>query len=128
MLLGKLTSEGELSGLLNIALQGLARLQGNGKFSYAACPSEVAETYLKASDPIYGFIEDKCVADPVVWTSKDELYEEFIQYCRSQNIPMIGKESFGRALKNATNIQVKSQRILLDGERVTGWRGIELNQ
>ena len=127
-LLQKLTKQSELSGLFNVALQGLGRLLSQQSYSYNPTPDEIADRYLKAADPIYAFVEDMCDVDPDAWISKDELYDAFCAYCRAKNIPLKGKESFGRVLKNATNVHVANQRHRVAGEEVYGWRGIRLKK
>ena len=127
-ILQKLATESELSGLFNVALQGLKRLLSQQGYSYRPSPDEIATRYLKAADPIYAFVEDKCEASSLAWISKDQLYDAFLSYCDEQNIPRIGKESFGRAIKNATNVHVANQRRRIEGEEVYGWRGIQLKE
>jgi len=127
-ILQKLATESELSGLLNVSLQGLKRLRSQQGYSYRPSPDEIATRYLKAADPIYAFVEDKCEASSQAWISKDQLYDAFLSYCDEQNIPRIGKESFGRAIKNAANVHVANQRRRIEGEEVYGWRGIQLKE
>ena len=127
-LLQKLTKKGELSGLLNVALQGLERLLSQQGYSYELSSDEIAEWHQKASDSIYAFVEDICETKVDAWISKDELYDVFIEYCDKQNIPRIGKESFGRALKNAKNVHVTTQRSGSRGAQVHGWGGIKLKE
>jgi putative DNA primase/helicase len=124
----KLTKKEELSGLLNIALDGLKRLLNKHEYSYELSPDEIAEWHQKASDPIYAFVEDICEVNPEAWISKDELYDVFIEYCDKQNIPRIGIENFGRALKNAKNVHVVFKRRGPRGAQKTGWLGIQLRE
>lgn len=127
-LLQKLTKKSELSGLLNVALNGLKRLLNKQEYSYELSPDEIAEWHQRASDPLYAFIEDICETSSLAWISKDELYDAFIDYCDEQNIPRIGKESFGRALKNAKNVHATFQRRGPRGTQMTGWAGIQLKE
>ena len=127
-LLQKLTKKEELKGLLNIALQGLKRLVNLQGYSHELSPDEIAEWHLKASDPIYAFVEDMCETDKEAWISKDDLYGAFLDFCDKQNIPRIGKESFGRALKNAKNVNVTSQKTGPRGAQVHGWKGVRLKE
>ncbi len=124
----KLTKKEELSGLLNTALGGLERLLNLQGYSHELSAEEIAEWYQRASDPIYVFVEDVCEANPDAWISKDDLYDAFAEYCDRQNIPRIGKESFGRALKNARNVHATSQRRGTRGAQTYGWKGIELKE
>jgi len=125
-LLGKLTKESELSGLLNLALQGLKRLLSANHYSHEQSSDEIASRYQKASDSLFAFVEDVCQENPDAWISKDDLYTAFIAYCDEENIPRIGKEAFGRAIKNATNVHVTSQRHRIGSMTVYGWGGIQI--
>ncbi|GAI61178.1 unnamed protein product, partial [marine sediment metagenome] len=127
-ILQKLTKKSELSGLLNVALQGLKRLLDQQGYSYELSPDEIAEWHQKASDPIYAFVKDVCCSDPEAWISKDDLYDSFLKYCDGENIPRIGKESFGRALNNAKNVHVISQRSGPRGAQTYGWKGVRLKE
>lgn len=127
-LLQKLIKKEELSGLLNIALQGLERLLSRQAYSYELGPDEIAEWHQKVSDPIYAFVEDVCQTKTDAWISKVELYEAFLSYCDKQNIPRIGFETFGRALKDARNVHVSFQRKGPRGAQKTGWQGIQLRE
>ncbi|MBA7590880.1 hypothetical protein ES708_33022 [subsurface metagenome] len=111
-----------------MALQGVGRVLSQQEYSYELSPDEIAEWHQKASDPIYAFVEDACEADPEAWISKDDLYDAFLKYCDEKNIPRIGKESFGRALKNAKNVHVTFQRRGPRGTQTTGWVGIQLKE
>ncbi|MBA7689591.1 hypothetical protein ES703_98099 [subsurface metagenome] len=127
-LLRKLIKKEELSGLLNIALKGLGRLLDLQGYSHELSPDEIAEWHLKASNPIYAFVEDICESDKEAWTPKNDIYEAFLVYCDNQNIPHIGKESFGRGLKNAKNVNVMSQRAGPRGAQIHGWSGVRLKE
>jgi len=124
--LQKLTTKEELSGLLNVALQGLKRLLSQHSYSYQPSPDEVATRYLKAADSVYAFVEDICEVDSDAWVSKDDLYDAFCAYCRDENIPLKGKEAFGRGLKNATNVRLTERRQRVEGKETRGWGGIGL--
>ncbi|MCL0074141.1 phage/plasmid primase, P4 family [Dehalococcoidia bacterium] len=126
--LSKLTTEDELSGLLNIALDGLNRLLEIGDFSYTLSVDAVSEKYIKASDPIHAFVSDRCQNDIQGWISKDELYEAYLNYCEKTGIPKVGKMSFGRQLMNTPGVRVKSARRGPRGERQWGWEGIKINE
>ena len=56
-LLSKLTTDNELSGLLNYALIGLKRLLEKGDFSNPSSTEEVREEYIRKSDSVGSFIK-----------------------------------------------------------------------
>lgn len=127
-LLEKLTTESEVSGLLNLALSALKRLWEAGEFSHSKSADDVAQQYLRAANPLFAFITDCCLLELDSWTSKDNLYSAYIDYCKRNNIPMLGKEGFSRKLKNTPDAKdVKSERHRVDGEIRHGWKGIKLS-
>jgi len=125
-LLKKLTTEEELSGFFNWALEGLRRLLENGKFSNAKSVEETRQQYIRASDPVKAFAMD-CIeqkAGNVI--PKDDVYNAFIQYCQELNLPTVPKNSFSMKLsQHVPNIQTERKRI--KGQRVMCWRDIQLN-
>jgi len=125
-ILDKLITERELSGLFNIALKGLKRLLNRHRYSYEPSPDEIAEKYRKSADVTYAFIEDVCESNPDTWISKDDLYDAFTSYCSKQNLAHLGKEAFGRKLKDASNVHVKSRQRRVDGVITWGWEGIQV--
>ena len=126
-LLSKLTNPRELAGVLNVALAGLRRIWQAGEFTYLSTVNDVTEQYLKASNPVYAFIQERCALSEEAWTSKDNLYEAFKKFCVANKLPVLGKESFGRALSNCPEASsVKPQRRRIMADVVRGWQGIDL--
>jgi putative DNA primase/helicase len=125
-ILDKLTTPEELSGLLNIALDGLNRLRANGRFSYNKSVEDTTEYYLRAADPVYAFLQDCVEVSLNDYVIKDDLYATFQKYCVKQCLPVSKPNSFGRSLQNQTEYRIHSARPEIDGERVTVWQGIKL--
>jgi len=123
-LLDKLTTSGEMAGLLNLALRGLQRLLENGNFSYEASPEEVAKRYLILADPVLSFVNESCELEADAVTPRDELYEAFTIYCEGRQISLISKESFGRNLKNSPSLHIGTARPRENGHRFYAWKGI----
>jgi len=82
--------------------------------------------YLRTSDPVYAFLQDCCDADPDAWIEKDKLYEAYVKYSTTNNLPVKKPIPFGRALQNQTHIKVRSTRPRVGNDRVTAWEGIKL--
>jgi len=127
-ILSKLTTESELSGFLNLALNGLERLLTNSKFSYSKTVDETQSYYLRASDPVFAFVEGCCELDFNAVTSKDDLFEAYKDYCQKSKTPLINRDSFAKALKNSPHFKVTLTRPTVDGERVHSWKGIKVVQ
>lgn len=126
-LLEKLTTEQELSGLLNLAVNGLKRLRENGDFSYGSSPDEVADIYRRASDPIYSFVTEACTLNPSGWTHNEQLYDAYKCYCHKTNTPIMEKGSFVRALKNSKFNLLPSRRAIDGHGKRHGLGGITVN-
>jgi P4 family phage/plasmid primase-like protien len=126
LMLERLTTAEELSGLLNLALAGLNRLWAKGEFSHPQSADEVAHHYLTAANPIYAFLTDCCEPDVGAWVSTDDLYSAYVNYCTRKKIPILGRESFGRRLRDLPEAKDYS-RARRGKPQVWGWSGLRLS-
>lgn len=124
-LLSKLTTQEELSGFFNWALEGLHRLLENGRFSTSRTVEETREDYIRKSAPIKAFAMDciERVAGSVV--PKDEVYEAFIKYCQKHNLPTCAKNRFAMKLPEYVP-GITSTRKTVNKKQVYAWRDIQL--
>jgi len=116
-----ISTEEELSGLLNWALEGLRRLLKNGHFSNSITTEEIREQYIKQSNPVLAFVEDRLISDSKGEISKDELYRAFCDYCEEVGLPTKAKNVFGRELPRYIAVDSGQTR-----EKGHIWRGIRL--
>ena len=114
-ILKKLTTEEELSGLLNKALKALKRLLKKGRFSYSKTIEEIREDYIRKSSPISAFIMDCLELDSDAFIVKKELYSLFAEYCRIRNIPSVTQDTFFKNLPRY--IAVTDFRPKIEGKR-----------
>lgn len=121
-LIEKLTTDTELSGFLNLALQGLQRLLKNEKFTYSKTAQEIEEEYSKASNTIHGFLADCCEMVVDGWTTKERLYQAYIAYCKSKKQPSHTINKFGRELPRFATVEETSPKV--EGVQKKAWRGI----
>ncbi len=124
-LLEELCNEEELSGLLNLAIQGLHRLLQNGDFSYSKTTEEVAQEYQRLSNPVAAFLAHCSREDPEDYVTKDDLYKAFKAYCRRNGYPIFAEKTFSERLKELTPVSTFSP-TLPNGQRPMAWRGIAL--
>lgn len=115
-LLSKITTPQELSGFLNIVLQGLDRINTNGDFTYSRSIEDTRSKYLLMSNPTQTFIEDFCEFDVWAIITKEELYQGFMKFCEENKLPGIAKKAFGHKIK---------QMYMLTEEH-DSWRGIKI--
>jgi len=120
-LLAKLTTEDELSGLLNLALHHLKDIQTKGEFSYFWSIDEVRREYLLKTDPAAVFVKERCIEVSDSWISKEDMYQAFVIFCQGMNRPAPGKNQFGARLKR---LDIVSERQ--DERYIHGWVGLKL--
>jgi putative DNA primase/helicase len=121
-LIDKITTEEELSGLLNFAIKGLKRLLEEQEFSYKKNPDEIKEEMLKSGSPIVNFIYD-CLqqGENSDWISKQDLYSAFCDYAKKEGLPLTSLINFGRQInKHVDYISDKK-----NGSE-TGWCNVRL--
>lgn len=98
-LLEKLTTPEELSGLLNLALVGLKRLQDNGwRFSNTKTTEEIRLEYIRKSSPVKAFLMDSCKPDVEGLVPKSELFSKFSEYCHLHKLPVLSSDAFFKKL------------------------------
>jgi len=125
-LLDKLTTEEELSGLLNIALAGLARLRSNAwRFSYDKTVEDVEIMYKRNANPVLAFLLDECEERPDSYIEKNVLLSRFKEYARSHGLRPLSATRFSELLKDQTEIPVSTFRPWIEhGDRPMCWLGV----
>lgn len=118
----KLTTEEELSGLLNWSLEGLARLQKENGFSYSKITSQVKELWIRRSDSFAAFLMDHVEEDYDGTITKDELRRAYSQYCREHKLVMSGDKHIKRLLIEQLGAWEDRENT---GDRVMIWKGIK---
>ena len=115
----------ELSGIVNWALDGLARLQQQRRFSRSGAVEEATQGHREDCDPIRDFLEDCCVLDPSADVESLTLYREYQQWCERTGHRPFNDSSFGRRLRSQAPIERKQLRV--DGRRVRRYVGVRLS-
>ncbi|GAB6178969.1 hypothetical protein JCM14036_02880 [Desulfotomaculum defluvii] len=123
-----ITSEKELSGVLNRALNGLRRLDRQGGFSTSETVNNELEKYKVMNDSVAAFINDWCVVNlndedrkPIV--GKVAIYDSYKRYVAENNLKQLSARKFNERLQELCPA--------ITEERPTGgarmWVGIGLN-
>lgn len=101
-LIDGLTTEEELSGLLNEALAGLARLRENGDVSLPESYDERMELYERHSDHIKAFRVD-CLSNEAGYeVPKDDVYNAYTNYCEENDYAKVSNSVFWRQIRQTT--------------------------
>lgn len=110
-LLELMTTEEELSGLLNLAVEGYQRLRKNGMLTGAEEPEMVRIRYLKKSNPAKyfaeTFLEQNTQAPPII---KSSLYEVYQRWCGSIKQTGISAQVFYTKIRTTANYISEQQK------------------
>ena len=115
----ELTTDEELSGILNRALDGLDRLRENGDISLPEDPDERLDLYEKHSDAIKAFKVD-CLTNTSERSDeirKERIYSAYTRYCEVNGEEPLTNQTFWRQLRRTT-LDVETSRPRRDGDRV----------
>ncbi len=97
-LIKKLTTEMELSGLLNLALEGLKRLQEKGKFSNSKSVEETQREYLLNADTV-GMFLDECTYPPDENTEQGMMYVAYASWAKANKMKLLNENTFCKKMK-----------------------------
>jgi len=112
----ELTTDSELAGFLNMALDGLDRLRENGDVSLPESQEERLEYYEQFSDPIKEFAVRCLVNQPNARIEKDSVYSAYKEFCADRDYTNRQKSTFFRQLARTT-FDVNTVRAGSDGQR-----------
>jgi P4 family phage/plasmid primase-like protien len=123
---GKLTTPEELSGILNWALQGLARLLQQGKFSISETVEETRDRYTLLSNSEKAFAERALIVATGKEITKEATYLAYIRFCQEHGLPTISKNAFSMELPRYIACMESLTRI--HGKATRVWRDIQLKE
>jgi len=123
-LIDKLTTEEEMSGILNMALAGLKILLMNCKFTNEDPDEVTRERYIRKSDSVLSYAMDQIEPDPESFVIKNDMYEDYQVYCgKKKYIAVTDSMFFKRCLGGAVAIEPCFPTV--GGKQVKAWRGIK---
>jgi putative DNA primase/helicase len=113
----------ELPGILNLALDGLHRLNTNdGRFTRVPSADEAIVAMRDLASPVAAFVREHCTLKPQLQVGVDDLYESYKKWAEDAEYPKASKHVFGRDLRAAFPAVRKSR--LGDRARVHVYLGI----
>jgi putative DNA primase/helicase len=98
-LLRRLVIDTELSGLLNLALRGLRRLDARGRFNEPDSVRKAGIGYREKADTIAGFLEEACVIEPGAWVPRAALYRAYRRWCEGSGRWAVSAARFNEHLR-----------------------------
>lgn len=126
-ILDKLSTDEQMSGLLNFALDGLQRLFDNKKFSYKHSAEQNKNLMEYSSNTISAFALDCLQEQPGNWVTKGDLYQIYCAYVNHFGGCVETKDKFGKSLpKKVTWLNGEAQRIVEGKKQERVWVNVGL--
>jgi putative DNA primase/helicase len=119
----KMTTQDELSGILNWALEGLGRLLQNSVFSYKKDADQIKVIMERSGNVLGPFVQDVLVKDENSEITKEAMYELYSEYMKDKDFQKLSKEQLGRRLGQVANF-IQSKR---DSDN-RYWKGAKVSQ
>lgn len=123
-LLAELTTEQELSGILNWALVGYDRLMKNNQFVEGKSTKDTKQLYLEMSDPINAFINEVVEEDSIAITPKNDILKAYGDFCLNHGFVSMAENKFFSELKK--RVFVHDTQKTIDKIRVRALIGLKL--
>jgi putative DNA primase/helicase len=92
---------GELPGILNWALDGLERLERQGRFTVPASTSEAFVALQDLASPVGAFVRERCLLGAEHAVPVEDLWTAWSAWATDNNAPRSTKQVFGRDLRAA---------------------------
>jgi P4 family phage/plasmid primase-like protien len=117
-ILDEITTEEELSGILNKAIMYLNQLLKNGRFSGNYDLISMRERYQRLSDSVASFCMDNIMYSTQGYIGKKTIYKEYLNYCGKTHSPSVSEKTFFIRLYKQYNLEEQKKETLNGRERV----------
>jgi len=91
--------QGELSGLLNRALERLPKVM-EGRFTGSHSLSDAWNSFRLTTDPLSAWLDTNTVSRPGAYLVKDVVRRRYAQYCETNDKPILSAETFTARLQS----------------------------
>jgi len=123
-ILSKITTDEELSGIFNWALNGYYQIQKNGRFTISQNVLDIREKYLAMSDPITAFIDYMIEVNPSAVTPKNEIWRYYGEFCVNNGYISMAENKFFSEFRK--RVFVEDTKPTINGIQTRAFKGIEL--
>ena len=121
----KLTTQAELSGLLNRALEGLARIRRNGDFTSSRSLIDAAREFRTAVDSAAAFVDEESVLRAGCRIRQSDLYAAYKTWCEQVTRSPLSARRFNQRVTSLLP-DPTAPKIRRDGYDY--WQGITLTR
>ncbi|MFJ7049769.1 phage/plasmid primase, P4 family [Streptomyces sp. NPDC101112] len=117
----------EMPGILNWALEGLARLQRTGRITEPASSREAITTMRDTASPTSAFVRERCTTGPACTVPVDALWNVWREWAEDNGVRPGTKQVFGRNLLSVVPRLNRTRPRDTYGRQVATYTGITLN-
>ncbi|MFF8191882.1 phage/plasmid primase, P4 family [Streptomyces bobili] len=118
----------EMPGILNWALDGLARLQRKGRLTEPTSSRDAVTTMRDTASPTSAFIRERCTTGPACTVPVDALWTVWRDWAEDNGVRPGTKQVFGRNLLSVVPQLNRTRPRDAYGQQVATYNGIALNQ
>lgn len=118
----------EMPGILNWALEGLARLKRNGRITEPASSREAITTMRDTASPTSAFVRERCTTGAACSVPVDALWAVWRDWAEDNGVRPGTKQVFGRNLLSVIPQLNRTRPRDAYGRQVATYNGITLNQ
>lgn len=118
----------ELPGICNWAIEGLARLRTNGRFTEPEASRIEREEIISQQAPLMGFILERCELGEGYKETTEAVYNAYKMWRVSEGGSAMTRTTFTRAMRSTMRGRADKGSIRMDGGATTvqGWKGLRL--
>ncbi|MFF4363685.1 phage/plasmid primase, P4 family [Streptomyces sp. NPDC001604] len=116
----------EMPGILNWALDGLARLEANGRFTVPPSSQEAVTTMQDTASPTSAFVRECCETGPACEVTAEELWMAWRHWADDNGVRPGTKAMMGRNLQSVVPQVRRTRPRGVDGRQVPTYSGISL--
>lgn len=99
-LLDTLTTEEEKSGILNMLISFVKKLNERGFYKYAESTETLKSKWRHKADSIGGFIDKEMIFDEELMIEKTRLYNAYCDYCKNNKLMAMSRKKFQEEIKH----------------------------
>lgn len=125
-LIGRLTRQSELQGLLRAAVGGLQSVLRRGSFALPPSVTIATERFKTEADPLRGFIEERIHADTSMFAPRTEVYMAYTTWATVNGFHQMSASRFYESFTTAVVDTIQSSVAVVTRMGVRGFKGIEL--
>ncbi|MFD9724260.1 phage/plasmid primase, P4 family [Streptomyces sp. NPDC059072] len=118
----------EMSGILNWALDGLARLQDTGRITEPVSSQDAVMIMQDTASPTSAFVRERCTTGPTCEVPVDALWGVWREWAEDNGVRAGTKQVFGRNLQSVVPQLRRTRPRDQYGRQVPAYSGITLNQ